>query len=252
MGGFADPCTPPGWWCKDGLGANMRTIADEFCKERELRSMRVVIAGPPASGKSTLARAVSDHFKIPHLELAPDSMSDMASKLSSTVCRCRGYVLDARCCGFEEVERLFRQDYEVPPDPDADPPAELEEGEEPPPKQMERRLNEEICPAFVIITQAPMALCRARWQARNSGTPQEFETMMSQYTSANLAEENSSLADFFQDIAKIGVLNLPIAGRDEEDMFESTRIYMEKTGRPFNYLPLEREVAGEIMAKRSA
>merc|ERR1712060_310438 len=113
-------------------------------------------------------------------------------------------------------------------------------------------LNEEICPAFVIITQAPMALCRARWQARNSGTPQEFETVMAQYTSANLTEENSSLADFFQDIAKIGVLNLPIAGRDEEDMFESTRIYMEKTGRPFNYLPLEREVAGEIMAKRSA
>lgn len=48
------------------------------------------------------------------------------------------------------------------------------------------------------------------------------------------------------------MLNLPIAGKDEEDMSESTRIYMEKAGRPFNYLPSEEEVAAEILARRAA
>ena len=50
-----------------------------------------------------------------------------------------------------------------------------------------------------------------------------------------------SLQDFFQDVANKGVLNLPIAGKDEEDLFESARIYIERSGRPFNYLPTDEE-----------
>jgi len=114
-----------------------------------------------------------------------------------------------------------------------------------------RSLNEEICPAFVVVTQAPEPLCRARWNARGTKTESEFASTMQQYTKANLDEATLSLSDFFQDMAKVGVLNLPVAGRDEEDIFESTRIYMEKTGRPFNYLALEEEVAEEILARRA-
>merc|ERR1712217_193445 len=67
----------------------------------------------------------------------------------------------------------------------------------------------------------------------------------------NLIDGESNFADFFQDIAKIGVFNLPIPGKSEEDLFESTRIYMESgQGRPFNYLKSEKEVAQELLAKQ--
>merc|ERR1712032_1236780 len=105
----------------------------------------------------------------------------MAEKLSSTVCRYRGYVLDARCLGFADVDKLYREEREVPPDPDADPPPEPEEGEAPPPPAMERVLRSEITPAFVIVTQAPPALCRARWTSRGEGTSEQFEALMAQY-----------------------------------------------------------------------
>merc|ERR1719352_711791 len=64
-------------------------------------------------------------------------------------------------------------------------------------------------------------------------------------------EKERSLADFFQDQAKIGIFNLPVALRDQEELFESTRIYMESgEGRPFNYLKSEEEVAEELLVKQ--
>merc|ERR1719323_1753811 len=80
---------------------------------------------------------------------------------------------------------------------------------------------------------------------------EEFQQKMSLYAEANLQDAEPSLADFFQDTAKKGILNLPIAGKDEEDMFESARIYIVKAGRPFNYLPTESEVAAEVLARRA-
>mmetsp|Transcript_68294 Transcript_68294/g.211297 ORF Transcript_68294/g.211297 Transcript_68294/m.211297 type:complete len:314 (+) Transcript_68294:180-1121(+) len=213
--------------------------------------MRVLIAGPPASGKTGLADAVSEHFRIPRLEVAGD-LEAMAATLSTKVCRYRGFVLDAGGAGHVEAERLFCYDAEVPPDEDEEPPppAEDEEGEGVPAKKFERKLNEELCPAYVVVTEAPEPLCRARWKGRGTGTVEEFQERMDQYTVTNLSEAHS-LTDFFQDVAKIGVLNLPIGGKDQEDMFESTRIYMEKSGRPFNYLPTAEEVAEEILARRA-
>jgi len=73
---------------------------------------------------------------------------------------------------------------------------------------------------------------------------------MERYAEANLSA-GKGLADFFQETAQIAVLNLPVVGKDEEDMFESARIYMERAGRPFNYLPTEEEVHAEILARRT-
>merc|ERR1711972_315759 len=109
--------------------------ADEFTTERKLRAMKVLIAGPPASGKSTLAKAISEHFKIPHLDQGSKGVDDLMIELSSNVCRYRGYVLDSRGMDFDQVEKLFRYDVELPPAEDAEPP----EGEEVPPKRFDRR-----------------------------------------------------------------------------------------------------------------
>merc|ERR1719450_452778 len=278
---FAAESEPPGWWCEKGVVANMRKIAEEFTTERKLRAMRVLVAGPPASGKTTLAKAISAHFKIPHLEQGAKGVSDLMTDLSSNVCRYRGYVLDSTGMDFEQVEKIFRYDVELPPAEDAPEPAE---GEEAPPKKFERRMNVKLCPTFVIVLQAPEGLCSQRWAARASGEMKAFHEAMFEYTSKNLTDNVHSLADFFQDVASmddskegaetdgekkddedkpkeqiksIGVFNLPVldehgAEKAAEDIFESGRIYMERDGRPFNYLPTEEEVAAELLEKIAA
>mmetsp|Transcript_81108 Transcript_81108/g.173466 ORF Transcript_81108/g.173466 Transcript_81108/m.173466 type:complete len:720 (+) Transcript_81108:154-2313(+) len=280
---FAADSEPPGWWCEQGIVANMRKIADEFTAERKLRAMKVLIAGPPASGKSTLAKAISEHFKIPHLDQGSKGVDDLMIELSSNVCRYRGYVLDSRGMDFEHVEKLFRYDVELPP---ADDPAEPTEGEEAPAKKFDRRLNDKLCPSFVIVLQASEELCRKRWESRDSNSKESlkaFHEAMYEYRSKNLTDNVHSLSDFFQDVARpgehkeaegegenkddegkpkaenksIGVFNLPVqeeSGTEKaaEDIFESGRIYMEREGRPFNYLPTEEEVAAGLLERLAA
>lgn len=253
---FCASAEPPGWICKDGFLANLGTICDEFCAGNKLRAMKILIAGPPSSGKTALAQAVAEHYKqgfqIPSLTLKPNAeqpdLESMVQQLSSNVCRYRGYVLDAGIIGFEEAEKLFRFDVEVPKTEEEEPPADGEDAEPSPPK-IERRLNEETAPTFVIVTQAPQGLCKAKWQA--TGSVGDFDAQMKSYVASNLTEDDHSLSDFFQDVVNIGVFNLPVAGKDEEELFESTRIYLESQGRPFNYLPTEDEVAKEIREQRA-
>jgi len=249
------------WHCRGGLLKNIRKVAEEFQQERKLRAMRVIIAGPPASGKSTVCKAVSDHFNIPLLSMNPKDLDATRVQLGSEVCRYRGYVLNAGLSGWQEVEELFCKDYPLPIDPDAEvvPPPDLEEGEEPPPPlppPTERRLNEDgIVPAFAVMLQAPEALCRARFTAASKSSAAgvgvaEFQRDVAQFAEKNLADGRANFEDFFQDTAKIRVLNLPTAGKNEEDLFESTRIYMENAGRPFNYLKTAEEVADQLLAKQ--
>jgi adenylate kinase len=182
-------------------------------------------------------------------------------KLCSEVCRYRGYVLDAQVAGFDEVEQLFCTDFELPLDEEeeeaiAAAAKEAEEnGEEPPVVQpkTERRLSEAgIVPSFVVLLQAPEALCRARSKASGPISEKKFEKEMELYAQRNLVDGEMNFSDFFQDFAKIGAFNLPIAGKFEEDLFESTRIYMESgQGRPFNYLKSTDEVAQELLEKKS-
>jgi len=255
---FAAASEPPGWWCREGMLANARKIAGEFCVQRELRAVRVVVAGPPASGKSTLCKAISAHFRIPCLGLDPKDLDATTAQLSGNVCRYRGFVLDAGLAGFEEVEKLFCYDAEVERGDDeeeeeAAAPEDPEDGEEGgaerPKVKMERRINMELCPEFVVATQAPEPLCRARFkQQRGAAAVEAFELQHQHYAGLNLSDQ-PTFSDFFHDVAKIGVFNLPVAGKDEEDMFESARIYIEKAGRPFNYLPSEAEVTAEILAR---
>merc|ERR1711879_192105 len=153
--------------------------------------MRVLISGPPASGKSTLAAAVAEHFRIPHLELSDEDLNMMASRLSSKVCRYRGYVLNAGNAGFAEVEKLFCK--EPPAIDEAAIDEEIDQGDEPPTNDEELDkvdespvIDAELCPAFVIVTQAPEALCRARWQRRGTGILDQFKYNMDQYINANL------------------------------------------------------------------
>lgn len=261
---FAETCSPPGWWCSAGLLANLPKVAEEFCRERKLRAIRTLVVGPPASGKTTLARSVADHYNIPHLTLAQGAsdleLANIRERLSSKVCRYRGYVLDARGASFSDADKMFREDQAVVPEEGEEeaPPAELEEGEEPPPPPPPKRVvSEKLCPEFVAVTQASEDFCRARARAAAAAkgsdkTMEQFQEAMNSYKSSERST-GASLVDFFQEHASRSVLNLPVAGRDPEDLFESTRIYMDGSalGRPFNYLRSEEDVAHELLQNRA-
>mmetsp|Transcript_17947 Transcript_17947/g.41872 ORF Transcript_17947/g.41872 Transcript_17947/m.41872 type:complete len:793 (+) Transcript_17947:107-2485(+) len=262
--GFAEDCEPAGWFSKPGLVSNVASVAAEFTAERQLRAMKVIVSGPPASGKTTLAASIAAHFNIPHLDLGSRSMDECIAAINSKVCHYRGYVLECQGHGHDEMDTLFRYDKEVEPDEDEEeeeepppPEDEEEEGEEPrerppKPKPTVRTLSETLCPEFAIVLQAPEPFCRARWQgAGNRGSLDDFASTYQQYAEANLTEGSDCFADFFQEIAKIPVLNLPVMGKDQEDIVESARIYMERSGRPFNYLKPGEEVASAILAKRA-
>jgi adenylate kinase len=40
------------WHCKSGLAANIQVVKDEFCKKRGLKPVKILVTGPPGSGKS--------------------------------------------------------------------------------------------------------------------------------------------------------------------------------------------------------
>lgn len=44
------------WHCKEGMTKNIRKLIDEFNKFRGLRPNRILIQGPPGSGKSHFAK----------------------------------------------------------------------------------------------------------------------------------------------------------------------------------------------------
>lgn len=54
-------------WHSEGFSNNIITTIAEYKKERILYPFRVLISGPPASGKSTVAAALSSAYKLHHI-----------------------------------------------------------------------------------------------------------------------------------------------------------------------------------------
>jgi len=188
---------------------------------------------------------VAEHFNIPHLQLRQEALKDGAARLASKVCHYRGYVLEMGALTYEEIDDIFRYEFEIEP-VDGEVAVGDSDNDEPLPK-MERRVKEELRPEFFVVLQAPEPLCRARWKERGSEL-EEFKVAFAQHKKADGVEVLGT--DFFQNVMNLDIFNLPIAGKDEEELFESIRIYMEKMGRPFNFLQSEEEVAVEVAKRR--
>eukprot|EP00753_Platysulcus_tardus_P020095 PLAT7740.1.p1 GENE.PLAT7740.1~~PLAT7740.1.p1 ORF type:complete len:825 (-),score=545.22 PLAT7740.1:6-2480(-) len=57
------------WHAPAGLPAAARVVGDEFRAALDLRPLRLVVMGPPASGKTALAAQLARKFYLPHIKL---------------------------------------------------------------------------------------------------------------------------------------------------------------------------------------
>lgn len=75
---------PGDWACEDGLVANIDSIVEEFIKALDLRPLKVVVLGPPASGKTDFATRTAEHYDLPliTLEIALEEVAQEANRLS--------------------------------------------------------------------------------------------------------------------------------------------------------------------------
>ena len=70
------------WKCKDGFTpANMKMLNDEFNFFRGLFPLKVLISGPPCSGKTHFASKLSEQYGIPHITI--QDIIDMGNSLTN-------------------------------------------------------------------------------------------------------------------------------------------------------------------------
>ena len=55
------------WHCEVGLPKQIQSIKEEYCKSRGLKPIKIVIAGPPGSGKSSFGAQLASHYNVPHI-----------------------------------------------------------------------------------------------------------------------------------------------------------------------------------------
>lgn len=60
----------PFWHCREGISmSTMKMLNEEFNLFRGLFPLKVIICGPPASGKSHYAAKLSEVYGIPHITI---------------------------------------------------------------------------------------------------------------------------------------------------------------------------------------
>ena len=66
------------WHCEFGIPENIDKLNEEFNLYRDLKPIKIIISGPPYGGKSTIAKRISERFKINHFTI--DKICEWAKK----------------------------------------------------------------------------------------------------------------------------------------------------------------------------
>ncbi|KAJ3341517.1 Adenylate kinase 7 [Gonapodya sp. JEL0774] len=70
------------WKYESGIAENMAVLVQEYKDARGLWPLKIVVHGPPACGKTTLAKALSEYYKIHYID-ADGVMKSVVEKLES-------------------------------------------------------------------------------------------------------------------------------------------------------------------------
>ena len=71
------------WHCEYGIPENIDKIRDEFNLYRNLKPIKIVITGPPSGGKTTLAKFISNRYKLNYYQI--NQFCDWAKNLNNTL-----------------------------------------------------------------------------------------------------------------------------------------------------------------------
>lgn len=82
------------WTCMAGLPAESESLRLEFVERRNLRPLKILVAGPPFSGKTSLARRLAAHYRVPYIH-AREVVASVAAENSPSGERLRAF-LEAR------------------------------------------------------------------------------------------------------------------------------------------------------------
>ena len=94
------------WHCEFGIPENIDKLSEEFNIYRDLKSTKILVLGPPYSGKSTIAKKISEKYKLSHLTI--DKICDWAKNEKTPL----GDETREKCKEIEENLEKAMDEYE--------------------------------------------------------------------------------------------------------------------------------------------
>ncbi|ELU08844.1 hypothetical protein CAPTEDRAFT_225393 [Capitella teleta] len=77
------------WASETGIVENINTVVNEYKEARQLMPLRAFIMGPPASGKSTVAKQLCENYKLHHIKIK-DVIDNALEALQKSASRADG------------------------------------------------------------------------------------------------------------------------------------------------------------------
>lgn len=244
---------------------------------RGLKPIKVFITGPPAVGKSHYAQLLAEHYNVPHIHIS-DLLKEVAKtntelghkiaktegrvdakivaeafkwKLKSGPCMNRGYILDGWPRMYEDAQNLFMR--EVRSEEAVEEPVEAEEEENQEIVPSKYEIETDILPSNIIILRASDDFLFKRVQSlphqqlKSSHYDNErMRRRLNFYRDHNDSDGNLPVQAFFSD------LNTEIyeceSHIQEVELLYNLRVYIEREGRPFNFLASVEELETKRIA----
>lgn len=248
--------SPIEWHSIGGIPGNIHKLNTEFNTSKGLKPIKIFVSGPPASGKTHFSRVLDSEYNIPHIKVHdliteylnkhPDPHDEIKElvqsnqripddllsqifnwKLNMNHCRNRGYILDGYPKTYQDALMVFKKEKKT--DTEAH-----EDTDEIKSKDIE--LNTFILPESVVIFRASNQFLLNRIEKLSHSSEFNQDRMQRRLREYR---ENNDLADksIFEFFSELGIEIYECEVTYEEvEIIESLKIYIERSGRPFNFL----------------